>query len=175
MTLLGLRPATRADIPAVVGLVTRAYRGAPGSGGWTTEADLLDGSRIDADLLAADLATERSEVLLAEHDGVVRACVHVAEYDDAGHLGMFAVEPALQGSGLGKDVMAAAERYLVDQWGASSIRLSVISVRSELIAFYERRGYRRTGETQPFPYGDIRFGEPKRDDLEFVVLAKHVG
>ena len=57
-------------------------------------------------------------------------------------------------------------------WMLAALRMTVIDVRDELIAWYERRGYRRTGIRKPFPYGDTRFGVPRRDDLRFEVLEK---
>ncbi|WP_287595156.1 GNAT family N-acetyltransferase [Thermomonas sp.] len=166
------RSATPADIDALVALVTSAYRGDASRAGWTTEADLLDGSRIEPDVLRADLARPRSRVLLAEADGGLQACAHVADEDGAGYFGMFAVRPGLQGGGLGKQLLAECERIARDEWQLPVMRMTVIDVRAELIAFYERRGYRRTGELKPFPYGDARFGQPKRDDLRFEVLEK---
>lgn len=166
------RSATPADIDALVALVTSAYRGDASRAGWTTEADLLDGSRIEPDVLRADLARPRSRVLLAEADGRLQACAHVADEDGAGYFGMFAVRPGLQGGGLGKRLLAECERIARDEWQLPVMRMTVIDVRAELIAFYERRGYRRTGELKPFPYGDARFGQPKRDDLRFEVLEK---
>jgi ribosomal protein S18 acetylase RimI-like enzyme len=90
----------------------------------------------------------------------------------SGYFGMFAVDPELQGGGLGKTVLAEAERIAREQWQCGAMRMTVIEQRAELIAWYERRGYRRTGEYQPFPYGDERFGIPRRDDLRFEVLLK---
>lgn len=87
---------------------------------------------------------------------------------------MFAVSPDQQGSGLGSRLMVWAENWVRSQWGVRSIKMTVIRQRSELIEFYRRRGYEPTGETEPFPYDDERFGTPLRDDLEFVVLAKPV-
>jgi len=84
---------------------------------------------------------------------------------------MFSVSPQLQGGGVGKAVMAEAER-IAREWGAEEIRMTVIRQREDLIAFYERRGFVRTGRFEPFPYGDERFGRPLRDDLEFAELAK---
>lgn len=167
-----LRNATPADIDALVALVTSAYRGDSSRAGWTTEADLLDGNRIDPEVLRADLERPRSRVLLAEADGGLQACAHVADEDGAGYFGMFAVHPGLQGGGLGKQLLAECERIARDEWQLPVMRMTVIDVRAELIAFYERRGYRRTGEFKPFPYGDTRFGQPKRDDLRFEVLEK---
>lgn len=166
------RNATPADIDALVALVTSAYRGDSSRAGWTTEADLLDGNRIDPEVLRADLERPRSRVLLAEADGGLQACAHVADEDGAGYFGMFAVHPGLQGGGLGKQLLAECERIARDEWQLPVMRMTVIDLRAELIAFYERRGYRRTGEFKPFPYGDTRFGQPKRDDLRFEVLEK---
>ena len=166
------RNATPADVPALVALVTSAYRGDASRAGWTTEADLLDGNRIDPEVLRADLARPRSRVLLVEADDGLHACAHVADEDGAGYFGMFAVRPGLQGGGLGKRLLAECERIVGDEWGLPVMRMTVIDVRDELIAFYQRRGYRRTGQFKPFPYGDARFGQPKRDDLRFEVLEK---
>ena len=172
MTALAYRHATEADIPRLVELVTASYRGEASRAGWTTEADLLDGPRIDAERLAADLRRPHSVVLLGERDGQTLACAHVAVEDGAGYFGMFSVWPALQGGGLGKAMLAEAERIARDEFGQSRMRMTVIDVRDELIAWYGRRGYRRTGIHKPFPYGDERFGIPRRDDLKFEILEK---
>ena len=166
------RNATPADIDALAALVTSAYRGDASRVGWTTEADLLDGNRIDREVLRADLARPRSRVLLAEADDRLRACAHVADEDGAGYFGMFAVHPGLQGGGLGKRLLAECERIAGEEWQLPVMRMTVIDIRDELIAFYERRGYRRTGQFKPFPYGDARFGQPRRNDLRFEVLEK---
>lgn len=172
MTDLAFRAATEADIEAIVALVTSAYRGESSRAGWTTEADLLDGARIDPEVLRADIARDGSRVVLAERDSALLACAHVAVDGDAGYFGMFSVVPGLQGGGIGKQVLAECERIVRDDWRLPAMRMTVIDVRDELIAFYQRRGYRRTGITKPFPYGDARFGEPKRGDLRFEVLEK---
>ena len=172
MDSLTFRAATASDIPTLIELVTSAYRGEVSKQGWTTEADLLDGQRIDAEGLSRDIARERSRILLAERDGAVLACAHVAVEDGAGYFGMFSVKPDQQGGGLGKLVISEAERIARDEWRLPAMRMTVIDVRDELIAFYERRGYQRTGIKKPFPYGDERFGIPKRDDLRFEILEK---
>lgn len=166
------RDAVEADLDALVALVTSAYRGDASRVGWTTEADLLDGERIDREVLREDLLRPRSRVLLAERDGELLACAHVAELEGEGYFGMFAVRPALQGGGLGKAVLAEAERIAREAWGLRKLRMTVIDVRGELLAWYQRRGYHRTGITKPFPYGDERFGIPRRDDLRFELLEK---
>ena len=108
---------------------------------------------------------------------MILACAHVAVEPndggpDAGYFGMFSVRPTLQGRGVGKALLAEAERIARDHWRLPIMRMTVIDIRDELIAFYERRGYHRTGIHKPFPYGDERFGVPKRDDLRFEVLEK---
>ncbi|MGN6113797.1 MAG: GNAT family N-acetyltransferase [Luteimonas sp.] len=171
---LAFRAATAGDVPAIVALVTSAYRGEASRAGWTTEADLLDGNRIDPDVLRADIERPQSRVLLASHRGELVACAHVAVVDGAGYFGMFAVRPVLQGGGLGKAVLAEAERVVRGDWGLATMRMTVIDVREELMAWYERRGYRRTGVKKPFPAVDPRFGIPKRDDLRFEVMEKEL-
>ena len=172
MSDLQFRAATPRDLDAIVALVTSAYRGDTSRAGWTTEADFLDGNRIDAEVLRADIERPGSRVLLAERDGELLACAHVSEEDGAGYFGMFSVVPGLQGCGIGKQVLAECERIARDEWQLPAMRMTVIDIRDELIAFYERRGYRRTGILKPVPYGDERFGLPRRDDLRFEVLEK---
>ena len=172
---LTFRPATLADSPRVIALVESAYRGDASRVGWTTEADFLEGRRTGPDDIEAILARAQSQLLLAENDGELVACAHVAVEDGAGYFGMFSVSPGLQGGGVGKQVLAEAERIAHQDWACPAMRMTVIDIRDELIAFYERRGYVRTGIKKPFPYGDARFGLPKRDDLRFEVLEKPLG
>ena len=169
---LTFRAAAPADAEAIVALVESAYRGDASRTGWTTEADLLDGRRTGVDDVLASIARPHSQVLLAERAGRLLACAHVAVDEGAGYFGMFSVVPGLQRAGVGKQVLAEAERIARDDYGQAVMRMTVIDVRDELIAYYERRGYRRTGIKKPFPYGDERFGLPKRDDLRFEVLEK---
>jgi ribosomal protein S18 acetylase RimI-like enzyme len=172
MTELTFRDATATDVNAIVSLVTSAYRGDASRAGWTTEADFLDGNRIDPDVLRVDIERPRSRVVLAERDGALLACAHVADEGGHGYFGMFSVVPGLQGGGIGKALLAQCERIARDDWQLPDMRMTVIDIRDELIAFYERRGYRRTGVYKPFPHGDERFGIAKRDDLRFEVLEK---
>ena len=103
---LRFRDATEADLEDLLALLTSAYRGDASRVGWTTEADLLDGERIDREVLLADMRQPRSRVLLAESGDALLACAHVAELGGGGYFGMFAVRPELQGGGLGKAVLA---------------------------------------------------------------------
>ncbi|WP_335935563.1 GNAT family N-acetyltransferase [Streptomyces sp. PTD5-9] len=172
---LTFRDAADADVPALVALVESAYRGDSSRAGWTTEADLLQGQRTDPDGVRRIVEDAGSRVLAVERDGELVACCQLERRGDAAYFGMFAVRPDLQGAGLGKVVIAEAERAVRQDWEASEMHMTVISVREELIAWYERRGYRRTGRMSPFPYGDERFGIPQRDDLAFELLIKDLG
>ncbi len=176
---LDFRAAAPSDAEAIVALVESAYRGDASRAGWTTEADFLDGRRTGADDVLAQIARPHSRILLAHRmatnpaqAGELLACAHVAVEDGAGYFGMFSVRPGLQNAGLGKAVLAEAERIAREEWSLPAMRMTVIDIRDELIAWYERRGYIRTGIKKPFPYGDPRFGLPKRDDLRFEVLEK---
>lgn len=171
-TGLTFRDATDADVDALVALIESAYRGDDSRAGWTTEADLLEGQRTDPQGVLEVIKAPGSRLLTAERDGRVVACCQLEHRGDHAYFGMFAVSPALQGAGLGKVVMAQAERLARQTWGVTEMQMTVISQREDLIAWYERRGYRRTGRTQPFPYGDERFGIPLRSDLRFELLVK---
>ncbi|MFD0339926.1 GNAT family N-acetyltransferase [Streptomyces sp. NPDC127117] len=169
---LTFRDAADADVPALVALIESAYRGDSSRTGWTTEADILQGRRTDPDGVRKVLEGPGSRLLVVERDGELVACCQLEHRGEAAYFGMFAVRPGLQGAGLGKVIIAEAERTVRESWGVREMHMTVISVREELIAWYERRGYRRTGELSPFPYGDERFGIPQRDDLVFELLVK---
>ncbi|HWB65812.1 MAG TPA: GNAT family N-acetyltransferase [Mycobacteriales bacterium] len=171
--MIGYRAATAADVGAVVALVESAYRGDSSRAGWTTEADLLGGQRTDADAVRAIVDAADAEVLLAEDaTGSIVGCCQL-EWRSCGicYFGLFAVSPQRQASGIGRQLLEAAERRAVER-GAGTMEMTVIAQRGDLIGWYERRGYARTGESRPFPYGDERYGLPRREDLHFVVLAK---
>jgi ribosomal protein S18 acetylase RimI-like enzyme len=170
---LVFRFARSDDVPAIVELVDSAYRGESSRAGWTTEADLLDGQRTDAEAISAVIAGPGSTMLLAEADGKLAGCCQLEQRPEARtYFGMFAVRPGGQGQGWGGQILAEAERVARDEWSASTMMMSVLAQRPDLIAWYERRGYRSTGETTPFPHGNERFGVPKRPDLSFAILAK---
>lgn len=182
---LRFRAATPDDVETVVALTESAYRGDSSRRGWTTEADLLDGQRTDAREVVGLIANPGARILLAEPgpkagdqmQGLLASCVVErleGQHAGDGYFGMFSVRPDLQGNGTGRALLAEAERYVRAEWRCPAMRMTVIDVRTELIAWYERRGYRRTGEHAAFPYGDPRFGIPKRSDLRFEWLIKEL-
>jgi ribosomal protein S18 acetylase RimI-like enzyme len=169
---LQLRRATSADVPCIVALVERAYRGEVSRAGWTTEADLLDGQRTDRDEIAALCTSDTGRLVLALEGGALCGSVHLAPEPGGLYLGMLAVQPSLQGRGVGRALLDEAERILRSEQLGRRIRMTVIGQRSELITWYVRYGYRVTGQREPFPYGQPRFGLPRRSDLYFEVLEK---
>jgi GNAT superfamily N-acetyltransferase len=167
------RFATQRDLPAVHALIESAYRGDTSRRGWTTEADLIDGTRTDEAQLTAIIGAPQGGVLLAvDGCGEVLASCHLEPRGGVAYFGMFAVQPRLQAGGIGSAMLTEAERIARDEWRLPRLEMQVIDVRAELIAWYERRGYAATGETAPFPYGEPPYGEPRRPDLHFAVLAK---
>lgn len=167
------RVATVEDADAVTALVQSAYRGEESRAGWTTEADLLAGQRTDPEMVRELVLAPASVILIADDaDAGLLACCHLEQHDDVAHLGMFAVRPGLQGRGTGRAMLRAAESYARHTWGVGAMALSVINHRHELIAWYERCGFARTGIVHEFPYGDERYGEPLRDDIVLLEMAK---
>ncbi|MCX7057196.1 MAG: N-acetyltransferase [Proteobacteria bacterium] len=165
--------AKAADVAAIVELVNSAYRGDSSRRGWTTEADLIDGTRIDASVLEQILALPDSAVLVLRAQSGLLGCVEVSKKDaDAAYVGMLSIRPALQSSGLGRQMLAAAETFARHEFGARFAEMTVIEERLELIAWYERRGYRDTGERRPYPYNDERLGIPKSPQLRMIVMRK---
>jgi ribosomal protein S18 acetylase RimI-like enzyme len=164
-----IEPATIDDIPQLLQLVNHAYRGEHSRKGWTHEADLVDGDeRIDADSLH-EMITRNDATILVYKTGEIKGCVYLQNQNGQLYLGMLSVLPIEQTNGIGKALMQAAEQLALQQ-GCASIIMSVISVRTELIQWYERRGFTLTGERQPFPSG-TKVGTPKQP-LEFVILEK---
>jgi len=172
---VSFRRAALADVPAVVALVESAFRGEGSRLGWTTEADLLDGQRTDSTEVGGLIAHSGSCIILAERNGALLGCVKLVREATAGVIGMVSVPPSLQRAGVGRALLAEAERVISLDWGLPRATMTVIVQRDTLIAWYLRRGYRRTGVITPFPYGQPRFGLPKRIDLAFEHLEKDLG
>ena len=174
MADLRFRCASADDVERVADLVQSAYRGERSRQGWTTEADLIDGQRTDAAMLLEVLERPDAAILLGETDRLV-ACAELADFTgDAGggYFGMFAVDPALQGRGIGGAMLDEIERIMRDDRGHDRLSLVVISLRSEMVDLYLRRGFVPTGTVHRFPYGDERYGRPLRDDLELLEMTK---
>lgn len=183
MTDLSIRHATLEDTSAIVALVESAYRGDASRAGWTTEADFLEGQRVDTQSVEADIKATDSIILLAEQSAIASirsatdsllACCHIKKNNHACYFGMFSVNPKQQGTGIGKLLIQQAEQFAKQVWHCTHMEMTVIDIRAELIDFYLRRGYVRTGKHLPFPYGDERFGIPLRDDLRFELLEKQL-
>ena len=172
-----LTPAVETDYPAIVALANLAYRGNGATAGWTAEDGIIEGSRLTEPQLREDLAAKPHAHLLLYRDapnGPLLGTVWLEPQADAvWYLGLFTIHPDLQNRQLGRTLLAAAEDFARNH-GGKTIRMTVLNVRTALIAWYERRGYAKTGEAAPFPYGDDRFGKPLREDLHFIVLDKHI-
>jgi ribosomal protein S18 acetylase RimI-like enzyme len=164
--------ATILDVPALNELINSAYRGENSKKGWTTEEHLLGGIRTDEENLTELLLKENVTILKYTEQNKIIGSVYLEEQDKKLYLGMLTVSPELQGGGVGKKLMEAAESF-ARMTQLNTISMTVISVRKELIAFYERRGYKNTGETKPFPMTDPKFGLPKQF-LEFIVMEKEI-
>jgi GNAT superfamily N-acetyltransferase len=172
-TGLTIRSAEAADLEPVLALVQRAYRGDSAKAGWTHEADLLGGQRTDKAALAQILADPRQQLLLAQEADRPIGCVQITDKGDAtAYLGLLTVDPERQAGGLGRRLLEEAEQVAAELFAAARMEMTVIRQRTELIAYYQRRGYALTGEERPFPLDDPRFGLPQRRDLSFVVLDK---
>ena len=172
MTLkLSFCKANTLDAEPLTKLINSAYRGESSRKGWTTEADLLDGSRTDIEEILSLMATDNSMFILCKADSVLQGSVHLQNTEEGVHIGMFAVNPLLQGRGIGKALLQAAEEAAQQTWSVNRFVMEVISCRQELIAFYERQGYRRTGINRVFPVNPSRW-TPKVSDLQLTLLEK---
>jgi GNAT superfamily N-acetyltransferase len=168
-------PVTKAnqpDVPELNNLVNTAYRGETSKQGWTTEANLLDGMRIDEETLNSYF-DDPNIILLKNTDenNIITGCVYLEKRSEKLYVGMFSVSPLLQGKGIGRDLLLAAEDY-ARQINCHTLTMTVISTRHELISWYQRRGYKNTGEILPF-HVDKKFGVPKQH-IELVVLEKSI-
>lgn len=167
--------ACAVDVDAIVALVESAYRGEVSRRGWTTEADLVDGQRTDATAVAGLLVDEATTLVLARHGGALVGCCAVSRRGARrARLSMLAVAPDRQRGGVGRAIIEEAVRRARAELGAEVVDLAVLAPRAELISWYGRRGFADTGRTEPFPYGDERFGLPTRDDLAFVILERRL-
>ena len=170
-----LNRALEADYVRIIELVNMAYRGAGPGASWNSEVEFIEGERLTEALLREDLAAKPNAQLLTYRvapNGELLGTVWLEpKGNGVWYLGLLTIRPDLQNRHLGRALLAAAEAFAKER-GAHRIRMTVVNARDTVIAWYERRGYILMCETQPFPYGDERFGKPLRDDLHFVVLEK---
>lgn len=183
-TTLSFRPATPSDVPILLPLIRSAYRGEFSRKGWTTEADLVADQRIDERGLLAKITEPEGAVLIvtdndnnavAEKPTTPLACCEIVRSKQnpaVAYFGLFAVSPERQAGGVGRRVLEFAEGYAKQEWGVARMEMCVLWMRGELIAWYERRGYVKTGERREFPYKEMVGGVALRDDLWFEVLEK---
>lgn len=172
-TLLSFRTARLADIDAIVALVNSAYRGDVSRQGWTTEADLLGGQRTDIDEIRHCIEQPGSVLLLAVQGKSLTGSVHLQQRANSAYMGMLSIQPGEQGRGLGKQLLNSAEHWVQQHWQARCLQITVLTQRTELIAFYERRGYQPTGNYHSFP-DDPRYGIPKVADLKLLEMEKRL-
>lgn len=152
MSTVTYRIAGPADAPAVRALIESGYRGDSARKGWSNEADLLDGDRTTPEEVAAMIAAPEKRVLLAERDGALVGTVTITDLGQGlAYMGLLCIDPDLQAGGLGRALVAEVEKLAASAFGATRMELIVVDARAELIAWYERRGYVRTGELRPFP------------------------
>ena len=169
MSELAFRVAGASDAPAITALIEEGYRGEESRRGWTSEAHLIEGNRTSVAEIEALIAAPNARFIMAFDKSALIGCALIKNESGEGYFGMFAVKPARQGGGHGKQILAHAERKIRDLWNCPRIAMTVISIREDLVAYYERRGYTVTG-TKPFPFD--REPGAKRTDFHFVVLTK---
>lgn len=173
MLELTFSTAEPSDAVPLASLINSAYRGESSRQGWTTEADLLEGRRTEAADIAHLIAQADSLIVLCRQQQELLGSVHLQHIAQQTHIGMLAVTPALQNQGIGKHLLAAAENQARQTWQSQCFVMAVIPCRTELIAFYERRGYRRTGVFKEFPVNPAMW-TPKVPGLALEMLEKPV-
>ncbi|MCE9551141.1 MAG: GNAT family N-acetyltransferase [Betaproteobacteria bacterium] len=165
------RTASKLDAEVIANLVNMAYRPESGASGWTHESDLVSGSRTNVDQIVDIISKPDSVILLGIKGSEIAACIHIEKDDSSGYIGMFAVNPTLQGAGVGKQMLAYAEWYASENFSSDKFIMVVVSSRSELISFYQRRGYQKTGSIMDYPLS-AGAGIPKHPDLKIEILEK---
>lgn len=163
---MDIRLATPADLPSLHPVIESAYRGDSARAGWTFESDLLTSPRTDLATLESILASPADRLLVAVRESAPIGCVQISDRGEGtAYLGLLCIDPALQAAGLGRALIAAAEDHAARLFAATTMEMTVIDRRPELIAYYQRRGYVLTAEKRAFPI-------PLDPPLEMVVLAK---
>ena len=175
--MLLFHKAEIADASAIAQLINSAYRGETSRKGWTTEADILDGLRTTTSEVGKIIKRDNAFILIGvlNDEIVATICCEWQElaFKDTVHFGMIAVKPGLQNKGYGKTLIQAAEAICLREWRVVGFHMAAISIRHELIAFYERLGYKRTGEFADFPVKSDLW-QPRVEGLNLQYLAKLV-
>jgi ribosomal protein S18 acetylase RimI-like enzyme len=174
-----LKVAAESDFLEIVQLANWAYRGVDGAAAsWNAEAGIVGGQRLSDESLREELAEKPNSALLTWRDEPGGPLLGTAWLNPEGegvwYVGLLTVRPDQQNRQLGRTFLAAAEEY-ARECGGRRMKMTVLHVRDALIAWYERRGYRKTGATVPFPYDDERFGKPLKEGLHFLVLEREIG
>jgi ribosomal protein S18 acetylase RimI-like enzyme len=162
--------AALVDVDAIAALIERAYRGPTAARGWTNESEILTGPRSSAGEIEGLILDPQTRFIVAKGAGGIVGCVLIQKLGDGAYFGMFAIDPDVQGGGLGKALVARAATAARELWAARYLQLTVISLRAPLIDWYERRGFVQTGEREPFPFD--RATGALRTDFDLVVLQK---
>lgn len=165
------RSASPGDADLICDLVNSVYRGGNSRKGWTTEADFLDGIRINTAKVNELIRLRDNVILVVSDNNKIIGCVHLVKNGTKCHLGMLSVDVNYQNSGIGRMMMDKSEEYAVNGFGCDEMEMKVIGRRTELIDYYLRRGYSKTGEKEPFVL-NTHFGEPKAGDLYFEYMVK---
>jgi ribosomal protein S18 acetylase RimI-like enzyme len=167
-----IRLAEPGDADRILALVNSVYRGESGMRGWTSEAHLIGGPRATPRLVSDWIAEPGTAILVSEAAGALDGCVKIESREDGAHIGLLSVSVDAQKRKLGSALLEAAESHAKRATGADTAVLWVLSVRPELISWYERRGYADSGRREPFPYGEDEIGVPFAPGLEFIVMTK---
>jgi len=166
---MNVNPASIDDAVSINMLINQAYRGEKG---WTREIEIVEGERASVNDIKELIQNPEAHLFVAATNGAVTACICVEEKENQAYIGTFAVNPAFQNQGIGKQILSFAEKYAVNQLGSKKLIMVVISQREELISFYERRGYRRTGEISEYPV-HLNVGIPAVEGLTIECLEKN--
>ena len=165
-----IRNAELSDIPMIVTLVRNSYRGESSQRGWTTGSRWIEGLRTDEPQIKELLEKPKSILFVGEEDATMRGCCHVEQRGEVGCFDMLAVDPEHQGGGFGRQLVSSAEA-MARQWGLKGMQIKVLDRQPELMLWYGRQGYAKTGERMSYP-ADERFGRPSAQGLYLETLLK---
>ena len=170
MDTMEIRLATLSDSPEIVSLVNTAYRSKEVQG-WTSEAEIIEGDRINLEQVKALIETKKSFLFLAFDQRKLIGCIHIQLEKNLGHISLLTTHPKIQNLGLGKRLLQFSEDYCFEHYHINAFELSVLSTRKELIEFYERRGYIFTGKVDSYPV-DEQVGKPLSSEIQVLYFKK---